>query len=586
MRFFFLALPIFGISTAASAADLPLRTIPIPAAPPAFTWTGAYGGLFAGYGDIEGKTQPLCVGQNGLSNGLFCPVRSGQKAKADGFIAGSELGYNYQLTPGAGFVVGAAVDHQFTPLRSYATQAGDFPVTGFPGVFPRSIDHVGQRLDGLTTVRGKLGYAFDRLFVYGTGGLAVGSVRIDNTTTLAALPLFDNRKGSLRTGYVAGGGVEYAITPSLSLKGEVLYYDLGSKSVASRDVYDGFSRLTVGSRVETNGILARAGINYRFGQEGAPFVGPAINLAQALINPAPYAQPVPSIWNFEIGARYFYSTGNFRKTLGDPFDPTFTNSRLIYRDFPIHSGESFARLDHNPTGLFAKGLFGSGFVGSGGKLNDEDFAPRTVPYSNTITKIRNGSSAFAVIDGGYDFLVGANYKLGAFVGYQYFSERANGYGCSQIGGNQGICGLRNTYPTSIAVLSQDAQWHAVRVGLAGEVRYDRFKVAVEGAYLPYVSMNAFDRHWLRADINPLREKADGGDGYFLQGVVSYDLTRDISVGVGARYMKMSTQRKDGSAQFPFPGTPPSPEKFSTDRYGAFAQVSYKFSDNGFGFGGR
>ena len=90
-------------------------------------------------------------------------------------------------------------------------------------------------------------------------------------------------------------------------------------------------------------------------------------------------------------------------------------------------------------------------------------------------------------------------------------------------------------------------------------------------------MTGVDRHWLRPDINPLPQKGHG-DGYFAEGILSYDLTPAVSVGVGGRYWRMQT----GSGRIRFPFSPGSPTKFETDRYGAFAQIAYKLSDLGLG----
>ncbi|KMO21022.1 hypothetical protein SQ03_04355 [Methylobacterium platani JCM 14648] len=582
-------IPLAGFAADALAADLPARAPPPPvAALPAFTWTGLYSGLFAGYGQFDNRTSPACRGADGLAGGLRCPVRSALSPRADDFIAGTEVGYTYQLAPGPGLVVGAAADYQFTPIRSYGLETGALPQAGQPGaVYPGGVYHVGQRLDWLATARGKIGYAFDRVFVYGTGGAAFGGVRIDTTTTANAgffdprvnLPEFDARKGALRVGWVAGAGVEYAISPQLSVKGEALYYDLGSRTVLAGDASGFRPNLAVGARAGMSGVLGRVGLNYRF-DDGLPVVGPFVDVAKALIDPVPYVAPVAQVWDFEVGTRYVYDSGRFGKSFYRPADGTMI-SRLTYRDFDAHSGETFARLDHNPTGLFAKGFLGSGFVASGGRLNDEDFPPgiRGNVYSNTLSKIRDGDVALSAIDAGYHFLRGDTYRLGAFLGYQSTTERANAVGLVQTAANP-VIGSRGV-PNGVSVLTQDNHWNALRVGLAGEARYDRFTLSLEGAYLPVVGLDGYDRHWLRPDINPLAERGTGS-GYFVQGVIAYDLTPTISVGVGARAWRMTVDRRDGTTQFP---TLTEPAKFSSERYGAFAQISYRFTDPAFGLGG-
>ncbi|SEG64288.1 Opacity protein [Methylobacterium sp. 190mf] len=551
-------------SGATFAADLPLP-MPIAAAPiPIFNWTGPYSGLFAGYGHLDNTTHSVCTGPGGAVGDLGCPIVGTGRAPDDAFIAGGELGYNRQFEIGSGLVIGGVADYQFTRLRNYGLKTGDFPAVG--GEYPFSIAHAGQRLDYLTTVRGKIGFASDRVFVYATAGLAAGNVRIDTNTSVWGVLPFDGRKGEFRTGYVAGAGIEYAFSQRLSAKIEGLYYDLGEQTVRAPDSYGAAPGYLVGTRVATNGFLTRVGLNYRFG-DGLPFLPPT-----DLADSTPIA---PGVWSFEAGARYFYSSGTHRYTLGDPYVPGQVNSRLTYKGYDAQAGESFARLDHNPTGLFAKGFLGSGEV-LRGSLHDEDFPPGNSPYSNTVSQIKNGDIGYAAIDAGVNVFDRDNVKIGGFVGYQYFSELANGFGCRQVAGGE-ICAGDTAVGGNVKGLTENARWNALRIGLIGEVRFDRLKISLEGAYLPVVAMDGVDRHWLRPDINPLPQRGTG-DGYFVEGIVSYDVTPSMSIGVGGRYWRM--QASPGRTQFP--AVPPSPTKFETDRYGGFAQVSYKLSDMGFG----
>jgi outer membrane protease len=171
------------------------------------------------------------------------------------------------------------------------------------------------------------------------------------------------------------------------------------------------------------------------------------------------------------------------------------------------------------------------------------------------------------------------FSLGGFVGYQYDAELLNGHGCQQVARN-GICAGRSAVPDQVKVLGETLRWNALRVGLIGEARFDRVRVSLEGAYLPAVSLEGVDRHWLRPDINPLPQQGHG-DGYFAEGIVSYDVTPRVSVGVGGRYWRMQTD----SGAVKFLTYPRSPTKFETDRYGAFAQISYRLADFGLGEAG-
>ncbi|MCJ2058098.1 omptin family outer membrane protease [Methylobacterium sp. J-048] len=455
-------------------------------------------------------------------------------------------------------LVGGAADYQFTRLWDYGSREGTFPAVG-GGAYRFSTAHAGQRLDNLTTLRGKVGLTAGQTLVYATGGLAVGNVRIDTTQTRLGDfgPRFDARRGDVRLGYVVGGGLEYAFSEHLSAKAEGLYYNLGSRAVLDEPDFG----YRIGTRATTDGFLTRVGLNYRFGDgvQVPRFAGASVG---------------GGIWGFEGGLRYFYSSGGPRYTLGSDLKPGQVNSRLTYQSTEAHAGEGFARVDHNPTGLFAKGFLGSGGVTSG-SLYDEDFPPAIRPYTKTLSRIKDGDISYGVVDLGYTALRRDGFSLGGFVGYQYDAELANGYGCTQVAGGT-IC-ARRPVPNDVNVLTENLRWNALRIGLVGAARFDRFKVSLEGAYLPVVAATGVDRHWLRPDINPLPQKGNG-DGYFAEGILSYDLTPTVSVGVGGRYWRMQT----GSGRIKFPFSSGSPTKFETDRYGAFAQISYKLSDLGLG----
>ena len=140
-----------------------------------------------------------------------------------------------------------------------------------------------QRLDYLGTVTGRLGYAFDRVLVYGTGGFAYGNVNysagfFNPAGTLA----YAGKYNDMETGYVYGGGIEWAIptdnflnrfnfvggligASALTLKVEYLHYDLGSRNVLVNAT--GFAPVTGSytSRFSTEGNIVKAGFNYKFG---------------------------------------------------------------------------------------------------------------------------------------------------------------------------------------------------------------------------------------------------------------------------------------------------------------------------------
>jgi outer membrane immunogenic protein len=254
-----------ALTTAVSAADLPRRALPpAPIPVPVFTWTGAYFGLNAGYGTTIRDTVRT-AGVLPLNSG----VRLGDRPAAarlpqDGFTGGGQVGYSHQFTPGSGFVVGAEADAAYTDLQRTRTLAGRLG-----GL---STDR--QAGDFLGTVRGRVGYAFDRLLIYGTGGFAyAGETERGVFQSPARDVTFFGARSRIETGYVAGGGIEYALptesvlnvfhSSAVTVKGEALYYDLGSRTIPLLPVGRGVGAYA--ARFQNEGVLGRLGLNYKFG---------------------------------------------------------------------------------------------------------------------------------------------------------------------------------------------------------------------------------------------------------------------------------------------------------------------------------
>ena len=231
-----------AVTAAGQAADLPRRAEQPPSLPslPVFTWTGFYAGLNAGYG--------FTGGGSGFTDPTYGTVTGG--ARGGGFAGGGQIGYDYQFTPGSGLVVGAEADIQGVAFaRANAAYLGTTPYYSVrPG------------LDYFGTVRGRVGYAFDRVLVYGTGGFAYGDgARADGASAYpGTLP------ESFRTGYAVGGGIAYAFTDKLSAKVEALYLSLGRR-FSGATYYDAATPAYHGAgRSDGNFGLVRAGLNYRF----------------------------------------------------------------------------------------------------------------------------------------------------------------------------------------------------------------------------------------------------------------------------------------------------------------------------------
>lgn len=232
---------LVGLTVAASAADLPSQGATAPAGlviP--YSWSGFYVGVNAGYGVSDNRHRPTCA--------PACAPTPALATDRDGFVGGGGFGYNQQI---GRFLIGAEADIQYADV-------GRARLGALPGALAYSAT---QRLDYLGTFRLRLGFALDRVLVYATGGLAYGEVRDGQAVAFPAASYAVASTG-LDVGYAAGAGVEYGFTPNLTGKAEALYYDLGRRRLSGPSVPP--TGIVRGARFETSGVVARAGLNYKF----------------------------------------------------------------------------------------------------------------------------------------------------------------------------------------------------------------------------------------------------------------------------------------------------------------------------------
>jgi outer membrane immunogenic protein len=117
---------------------------------------------------------------------------------------------------------------------------------------------VSSKIDYIGSLRGRIGYSWDRALLYGTGGLAWAHHKI---TLGATFPGFAASTSDDQThvGWTIGAGLEYAFAPSWSAKVEYLFADYGSENFFS-NVIPG---LSLAADRQINSV--KFGVNYRFG---------------------------------------------------------------------------------------------------------------------------------------------------------------------------------------------------------------------------------------------------------------------------------------------------------------------------------
>jgi outer membrane immunogenic protein len=203
---------------AASAADMALKAPP-PVAQTVFSWTGFYIGGEAGYGDERSDTTRL------IGNDTFL-VGTVDSVDRTGGLFGFDVGANYQFN---WIVVGVEGDFQWSTIGGGATEFGNTAKALATGNYA-----VGYReLDWVDTVTGRLGVAWGRWLLYGKGGGAWRRINDSGSNTT-----FNGVTGAVlsnstvyatnESGYVVGGGVEYAPIDQVSLRVEGDWYDFGN----------------------------------------------------------------------------------------------------------------------------------------------------------------------------------------------------------------------------------------------------------------------------------------------------------------------------------------------------------------------
>lgn len=164
-------------------ADMPVvQSAAFPAKGPVYVannWSGPYIGVHGGYawGSFDATATAL---------------------EPSGGFGGIQSGYNWQLS--RNFVFGLESDSSWGSIND--------------AIGASNVD-----VDAMGTVRARLGYAMDRILIYGTGGLAWAHA---NAVYAAAI------NDRFYLGWAAGAGIEYQLSPRWSAKLEYIYADFGN----------------------------------------------------------------------------------------------------------------------------------------------------------------------------------------------------------------------------------------------------------------------------------------------------------------------------------------------------------------------
>jgi outer membrane immunogenic protein len=251
-----LGLIALAFAAPALAADLPVapayyppRAFPPPAI---YNWSGLYIGGNVGADLLADRITG--AGTDAVGTALTGAANSSPV----GIIGGGQIGANYQFSTWV-----AGVEATFSGTNT----SGSGRVTNTAGT-TNSFTSAPQ---WLATATGRIGYAANDWLFYGKAGAAIMHTQYTETilgaggAAVGSSALNDNR-----TGFVAGAGIEYALTDNVSARVEYDYFGFGSKTYNFAQVVAP-SIVPASIRSSLNEITF--GVNYRFTYGGGAPLG-------------------------------------------------------------------------------------------------------------------------------------------------------------------------------------------------------------------------------------------------------------------------------------------------------------------------
>jgi len=254
----------------AHAADLgaPVYKPPPPAAAPVpvFSWTGCYIGA-----NIGGKWAQT-------SGSVVIPAVTGASSfildadHASSFIGGGQVGCDYQAGAVVFGIAGDGDGQHWTTTRTVFAPALDLFVPG-------DSFQLSSRWEA--SLRGRIGYAFDRVLLYATGGVAWTNVKLETDFIAAtrgnlAFQATVVSESKTLTGATVGGGIEFSFWDNLSLGLEGRFTWYGNHTFSSgllvEDNGTVFSPVTTTVKLHTAEILGTLNWRFNWGKGKAPVV--------------------------------------------------------------------------------------------------------------------------------------------------------------------------------------------------------------------------------------------------------------------------------------------------------------------------
>ncbi len=224
-----------GAVHSVSAADLPVKA-PAYKAPPRVVgdmWSGGYYGGHIGGGWTDNEFFD--------PRGVLAPVGTSRNSNTAGILGGAQVGFNWQFRT---LLLGIQGDFSLTDLESKVAAPLLASAT------------IGNDTNWVTTLTGRAGFTWDRALIYAKGG---GAWVRNKYFVIDPAVGINSRATAIRTGWVAGAGVEYSFAPDWSAFVEYDYIGLGSSNIPMFDPARGVTPLGVKQDIQ----MVKVGLNYR-----------------------------------------------------------------------------------------------------------------------------------------------------------------------------------------------------------------------------------------------------------------------------------------------------------------------------------
>lgn len=227
-------------------------------------WSGAYAGVNLGYSSgenhldsLDGISNTNYNGGEGYTTGSFSPQKGNQK----GSLGGAQVGYNFQS---GRIVYGLEADIQKSDIKGNVS-SNLYIVDENCGCAPNTLNQTfEQKVDWFGTIRGQLGYSFNNILLYGTGGLALAGVKTNASNIYSAYGDNDVSSPSdkqTQVGWTLGAGAKFAIYKNWIIDAQYQHISLSNENY---HYYDSTNNINLVSQNNSNFDVFKMGVNYKF----------------------------------------------------------------------------------------------------------------------------------------------------------------------------------------------------------------------------------------------------------------------------------------------------------------------------------